>query len=88
MYAGREDVLEVADMAANLPRGGAVGEWFGGALAITGEVEALWELSHILAQVNSKKKVKPRAMPDGVREQVRKRERAAIMAAKFRKKYG
>lgn len=51
-----------------MPRGGAIGEWFGGHLAITAETEASWEISYLLAAVNSKKKVKPRPMPVGVRE--------------------
>lgn len=85
---GKEDVLEVAAYAANLPRGGAVGEWYGGALAITSETEGLWELAYILAQVNSKKRINPREMPKGVREVERKQDRAALMAAKYRRKHG
>lgn len=88
MYAGRESVQEVAAMAAHLPRGGAVGEWFGGELAVTAETAAVWELSHITAQVNSSKKIKPREFPEGVRERDRKAEFAAAMAAKYRRKRG
>lgn len=52
-----------------MPRGGAVGEWFGGHLAITAETEAAWEISYVLAAVNSKKNsVKPRPMPKGLRD--------------------
>lgn len=72
MWAGKESVREVSDYAANLPRGGSVGEWFGGSLAVSAEVEAVWELTHVLAQVNSKKKIKPRPMPVGVRDEKRK----------------
>ena len=88
MWAGRRSVWAVANAAAHVPRGGAVGEWFGGPMAVTAEVESLWELTHVLAQVNSKKKIKPRPMPDGVRDQVQKSERAQLMAEKFRRKRG
>lgn len=86
MWAGRESVQEVADYSANLPRGGAVGEWFGGRLAVTGEVESLWELSHILAQVNSQKKLKPRAMPEGVRDSELRRAKALEKALRYKAK--
>ncbi|WP_156316588.1 hypothetical protein [Leucobacter japonicus] len=75
-------------MAAHLPRGGAVGEWYGGILAVTAETEAVWENTYVLSQVNSKKKLKPRPMPEGIREQKRKSDRAAVMAAKYRRKRG
>lgn len=68
LWTGRRSVRAVANAAAHVPRGGAVGEWFGGHLAVTAEVEASWEISYLLAAVNSKKKVKPRPMPDGVRD--------------------
>lgn len=84
MYAGNEDVLEVAHMAAHMPSGGAVGEWYGGAIAVSAEVLALWELSHIVAQVNSEKKVKPRAMPEGVRDAEHKRAKALDKAARYK----
>lgn len=61
-----------------------MGEWFGGELAVTAETASLWELSHILAQVNSKKKIKPRPMPDGVRDAERKREQALAKARRYR----
>ncbi len=83
MWAGRISVVEVADCAAHIPRGGAVGEWFGGFYAVTAEVEAVWELSHILAQVNSKKKVKPREMPEGVRDREARAAKAAARAEKW-----
>lgn len=94
MYAGCEGVLEVAAMVAHMPRGGAIGEWFGGALAITAEVEALWEQAYILTVVNSDKpkKVKPRPMPEGVRDreerEAKKRAHAVRMAEKYRRRYG
>lgn len=88
LRTGRRSARAVANATAHLPRGGAVGEWYGGRLAITAETEALWELTHTLAQVNSKKKIKPRPMPEGVSAQKRKSDRAAIMAAKYRRKRG
>lgn len=88
MRAGMIPVLTVANCAAHLPRGGAVGEWVGGAMAITAETEALWEIAHITAQVNSKKKLKPRPMPEGVREQQRKLERRAEQMRRWRAKHG
>lgn len=90
MWAGLEDVREVADMAAHLPRGGAVGEWFGGMMAVTAEVEAVWELSYIsaMAATDKPKKVKPRPYPEGVRSQQRKTDYAVSMAEKFRSKHG
>lgn len=88
MWAGRESIREVSDMAAHVPRGGAVGEWYGGQLAVTAETEAVWENTYVLSQVNSKKKIQPRQMPEGVREQKRKSDRAAVMAAKYRRKRG
>lgn len=83
MLAGETDLLELAHYAAHIPRGGAVGEWYGGALAISAEVEALWENTHMLAVVNSEKpkSVKPRKMPEGVKR-ARQRESATLSKAK------
>lgn len=87
MRDGRRSVWSVASCAAHVPRGGAVGEWFGGQLAITAETEAAWELTHVLVSVNSKKKVKPRPMPEGVRAVKAKGDRAVAMAEKYRQKH-
>lgn len=85
MWDGSESVSDVADWAAHLPRGGAVGEWYGGALAITAETEAMWELTFTVAQVNSKKKLKPRAMPKGLRDvQASEKRKAAVQSKKAR----
>lgn len=87
--AGEEDLLEVAHCAAHLPRGGAVGEWYGGWLAVTAEVEATWENSHALLVVNSDKPktVKPRKPPEGVKY-VQQRERDTLSrAAAWRRKH-
>lgn len=88
MWDGLRTVWSVASCAGNMPRGGAVGEWFGGELAVTAETEALWEITYVLAQVNSKKKIKPRPMPDGVRDAVRKREQAMAKARLYRSRRG
>lgn len=88
LRAGYEDVLEVAHYVAHMPPGGALGAWYGGELAVSPETAAVWENTHVLAQVNSKKKIKPRPMPDGVRDVKRKGDRAVLMAAKYRRKRG
>lgn len=88
MWDGRRTVWSVASCAGNMPRGGAVGEWYGGGLAVTAETEALWEITYVLAQVNSKKKVKPRPMPKGVREaEIRKKQRDE-QHRRWRRKHG
>ena len=99
LWSGRRSPRTVANAAAHLPRGGAVGEWVGGPMAVTAEVESTWEVSYVLAQANSKKNVKPREFPKGVREvertrrerSQRARDRAKIMAdmrAKLKAKPG
>lgn len=94
IYDGSEDVIEVSNMVAHMPRGGAIGEWLGGPMAVTAEVEALWENTYILTAVNSEKpkKVKPREFPEGIRtiqeREARKAKHATRMAEKFRAKYG
>ena len=88
LWEGRRSVRAVANATAHLPRGGAVGEWYGGRLAITPETEAVWENTHVLAQVNSKKKVKPRSMPDGVRKAEEKQRHVKKMAKKYISKHG
>ena len=83
MYAGHEDVLEVAAMAVNLPRGSSVMQWLGGWQAISGEEEALRRVEFILTAVNTDKKHKPKPPkpPESIRERdakvARTRERLA-----------
>lgn len=84
LYAGTEDVLEIAHMAAHLPSGGAVGEWFGGELALSVEVAAIRSLEFTTAQSQSPKKLKPPPLPEGVREGVRKREKALGKARRYK----
>lgn len=55
MYEGRIPVLDVADYAAHLGRGGAVAQWIGGWGAISGEEAAIVGLDWTLRAVNSKK---------------------------------
>ena len=70
MRAGTIPVRLIANCIAHVPRGSAIGEYYGGALAITAETEALWEISYLIAKTNAKKpsSVKPRKMPIGVKE--------------------
>lgn len=75
----------VANAAAHLPRGGAVGEWYGGVLAVSAETEALWELTYTVAQVNSQKKLKPRPLPKGIRDvQESEKRKSAAQGKKAR----
>ena len=69
MYEERASVLDVADFAVNLPRGGAVSEWFGGWGSITAEEEALRRVEFTLVAVNSGKKKPPLpSAPQGLRD--------------------
>lgn len=69
MYEGRATVLDIADFAVNLPRGGAVSAWFGGWGSITAEEEALRRLEFTLIAINSSKKKPPLpAPPQGLRD--------------------
>ena len=88
LWEGRKSVRAVSSAAAHLPGGGAVGAWFGGELAVSDVVAALWENTHVLAQVNSEKKIKPREMPVGLREEERAREIAVAKARRYRAKRG
>lgn len=80
---------EVADYAAHLPRGGAVGEWFGGWLAVPAEVEALWENTHVLVMANSDKPktVKPRKPPEGVKFVQRREKQTLSKAEAWKRKH-
>lgn len=88
MYAGREEVLEVAHMVAHVPRGGAMSEWVGGWVSVTDEGEALRHIEYAIVATNSKRKPKRPNPPEGVRDQQRKSDRAALMAKRYRKKRG
>ncbi|KUF05699.1 hypothetical protein AUL38_16015 [Leucobacter sp. G161] len=88
LYSGRKSVRAVSNAAAHLPRGGAVGEWYGGELAVPDQVAAVWENTHVLAQANSEKKIKPRELPVGVREVERTRELALAKARRYRARRG
>lgn len=87
MYDGRESVREVADMAANLPRGGVVSEWLGGWGAVTAEEEALRRLEHLMnvriMQASGKKRPVPSPKPpESVRDLERTKKLQAAKAAK------
>lgn len=89
MWAGVELVGEVADYAANLPRGGAVGQWLGGDRAITDEVESLWLIERAVYATNAEKpeKVQTREYPIGAREVAVKKELVESRAERFRREF-
>lgn len=78
--AGGESLLEVAELVANVPRGGAIREWEGGLGAVSAEA---WELAQVgygltrLEYQAAGKKTAPPApeLPEGARE-VEAREQA------------
>lgn len=88
LWEGRRSVRAVSNAAAHLPNGGAVGQWYGGEIAVADVVAALWENTHTVAQVQSEKKIKPRALPVGLREEERIRELAMAKARRYRAKRG
>ncbi|GAA1579248.1 hypothetical protein GCM10009692_18640 [Leucobacter aridicollis] len=63
MYEGRIPVLDVADFAVHLPRGGAVHRWVGGWAALTAQEEHLVNVEHLLnaqiAQTAGKRSAPP-----------------------------
>lgn len=84
MYAGKEDPLEVADMLANVPRGGAVHQWTGGWGAITSEDEALRRIEYLMqvqiVQASGKRRSIP--APSAPASQRDEENRAAEVARK------
>lgn len=84
--AGREDALEVANMVAYMPSGGALGGWFGGELALSDEVHALRELTFTVAQVNSKKRLSMPPLPEGAKSQEERLQSIKRNARRFRKR--
>lgn len=88
LWEGRRSVRAVSNAAAHLPKGGAVGQWYGGEIAVADVVAALWENTHTIAQVNSEKKIKPRPLPEGLRDAERKREQALAKARRYRARRG
>ena len=64
MYEGRVNVLDVADFAANLPRGGAVSAWYGGWGAVTSLEESLRRVEHVLKLQMVQASGKKRSIPD------------------------
>lgn len=89
MYAGWESVREVADMAANLPRGSAVYEWLGGWGAVSAEDEALRRVETLLqmqmVQASGKKQNVPEPKPPVAKRdavKVAKSNRDAVASVK------
>lgn len=93
MWRGRISTREVATYASNLPRGAAVHQWFGGAMAVTEETEGAWLVEHaIMNQIwnaagQSGKQPKMRDYPQGISVQVAKQKRATDNAARFQQKH-
>lgn len=82
--AGSLSALEVADLVANLPRGSAVYEWYGGWGAISSEEETLRRIEYVLIAANSSKKPPPPSPPVSLRdtEAVAKKNRDDIARVK------
>jgi len=93
MYRGILSVRKVSVMAAHLPRGGAVGERLGGAMAITPEVEGSWLVEAALYRVahaeggGKGKAPEMRDYPLGVAEMAEKQDYAVSRAEAFRRKH-
>lgn len=86
---GRVPLVSAANCVAHVPRGGAIGEWIGGALAVTAEVEAVMNLTYVsmMAASDKPKKVKRPEFPAGVREQRRREAYAVSRAEAIRRKH-
>jgi len=93
MYRGRISPRKVSVMAAHLPRGGAVGDRLGGAMAVTPEVEGSWLVEAALyriahGQAGGKGKApEMRDYPLGVAEQAEKNNYAVSRAEAFLRKH-
>ena len=89
MYRGLITPRKVAVFAANLPRGSAVGNRLGGAVAITDETDAMWSVEHALyliahAQGEGKgKEPARREYPPGALDQQEKEQKALSRAERF-----
>ncbi|QOT19737.1 hypothetical protein [Paenarthrobacter sp. YJN-5] len=90
---GRVSIRTVADYAAHIPRGGAVGQAVGGALAITQETDALRAVVHALNlqlwQAGGSKGNQPQPMPypEGTAAMKAKQDRIQERARRFREKH-
>jgi hypothetical protein len=93
MYRGRISPRKVSVMAAHLPRGGAVGDRLGGAMAVSPEVEAGWLVEAALyriahGQAGGKGKApEMRDYPLGVAEQSEKQDYTLSRAEAFKRKH-
>jgi hypothetical protein len=80
-------VSTVADCAAHVPRGGAIGQAVGGAMAVTAETEALWGVEYAVvmsAWLGKGQRPKPREYPEGTAAQKTKRDRVIAQARAYR----
>lgn len=89
MRAGAVPVLTVANCAAHIPNGGAVGQYYGGWLAVSDEVAALMQVNYTIAVTAAEKprRVPEPKPPEGVRELERKAGYAVSQAERFRAKH-
>lgn len=88
--AGEIDITTIANCAAHVPNGGAVGQYYGGWMGVSEEVATLMNINYTIAVSNAEKpkKVPKPTPPEGVRDMERKTDFAVSMAEKFRRKHG
>ena len=89
-HAQRVSAATVADYAAHMPRGGALGQAVGGRMAVTAETDALWAVEYAVimsawgAAGGKGKQPKPREYPVGTVEEEAKRQRVIEAARRHR----
>jgi hypothetical protein len=87
---GRVSIRTVADYAAHMPRGGALGQAVGGHMAVTAETDALWAVEYAVimsawgAAGGKGKKPKPREYPNGTAAEKAERDRVIEAARRHR----
>jgi hypothetical protein len=92
MHTGRVSVSAVADYAGNIPRGGAIGQAMGGAMAITAEEDALWSVEHAIVMAawatngRSGKQPKRREYPEGTVAEEQRRQKVIAQARAHKEK--
>lgn len=76
MWLGYEDAREIAAYVQHMPRGGALGAWLGGQMAVSDETDMLRLVEHAIwaSQAEHPNKVKLRDYPEGEAERQRKLE--------------
>ena len=90
MDSGRVSIRTVADYAAHMPRGGAVGQAVGGAMAVSPEADAVRAVVHslnLLMWQNAGAKGKqpePIPYPEGTAAEKAKQDRVIETARRYR----